>query len=53
MPASGTGARILAARHLAYPAERSSTSMDNVFRDSKLGAALRHLRSGYHRVNLA
>ncbi|MGH3157356.1 MAG: hypothetical protein ACRDNF_12370 [Streptosporangiaceae bacterium] len=27
--------------------------MENIFRDSKLGAALRHLPSGYPQVNLA
>jgi len=32
---------------------RHRTSIDNLFRDSKLGAALRHLPSGYPRVNLA
>jgi hypothetical protein len=32
---------------------RQRTSIENVFRDSKHGAALRHLPSGYHQVNLA
>ena len=32
---------------------RHRTSIENLFRDSKLGAALRHLPSGYPRVNLA
>jgi len=32
---------------------RHRTTVENVFRDSKLGAALRHLPSGYPRVNLA
>jgi DDE family transposase len=32
---------------------RHRTSIENIFRDSKLGAALRHLPSGYPRVNLA
>jgi len=32
---------------------RHRTCIENVFRDSKHGAALRHLPSGYHRVNLA
>jgi len=32
---------------------RHRTSIENVFRDSKHGAALRHLPSGYERVNLA
>ena len=27
--------------------------LENIFRDSKLGAALRHLPSGYPQVNLA
>ena len=32
---------------------RHRTTVENIFRDSKLGAALRHLPSGYPRVNLA
>ena len=32
---------------------RHRTSIENIFRDSKLGAALRHLSSGYHQVNMA
>jgi hypothetical protein len=32
---------------------RHRTSIENVFRDSKHGAALRHLPSGYRQVNLA
>jgi hypothetical protein len=32
---------------------RHRTSIENIFRDSKLGAALRHLPSGYPQVNLA
>jgi hypothetical protein len=32
---------------------RHRTTVENIFRDSKLGAALRHLPSGYTRVNLA
>ena len=32
---------------------RHRTTAENLFRDSKLGAALRHLPSGYHQVNLA
>jgi hypothetical protein len=32
---------------------RHRTSIENIFRDSKLGAALRHLPSGYHQVNTA
>ena len=32
---------------------RHRTTVENIFRDSKLGAALRHLPSGYHQVNLA
>ncbi len=32
---------------------RHRTSIENIFRDSKHGAALRHLPSGYPRVNLA
>jgi hypothetical protein len=32
---------------------RHRTSIENVFRDSKHGAALRHLPSGYHEVNTA
>ena len=32
---------------------RLRTTVENIFRDSKLGAALRHLRSGYPQVNRA
>jgi hypothetical protein len=32
---------------------RYRTTVENLFRDSKLGAALRHLSSGYPQVNLA
>jgi Transposase DDE domain group 1 len=32
---------------------RHRTTVENIFRDSKLGAALRHLPSGYPRVNQA
>jgi hypothetical protein len=32
---------------------RHRTAVENLFRDSKLGAALRHLPSGYPQVNLA
>jgi hypothetical protein len=32
---------------------RHRTTMENIFRDSKLGAALRHLPSGYTQVNMA
>ena len=32
---------------------RHRTSIENIFRDSKLGAALRHLPSGHPQVNLA
>ena len=32
---------------------RHRTTAENIFRDSKLGAALRHLPSGYPQVNLA
>jgi hypothetical protein len=32
---------------------RHRTTVENIFRDSKLGAALRHLPSGYHQVNMA
>ena len=32
---------------------RHRTSVENIFRDSKLGAALRHLPSGYPQVNMA
>lgn len=32
---------------------RHRTSIENIFRDSKHGAALRHLPSGYHEVNTA
>jgi hypothetical protein len=41
---------------LAVAAEhwyRHRTTVENLFRDSKLGAALRHLPSGYPQVNLA
>jgi Transposase DDE domain group 1 len=42
-------ARAVAAEHWY----RHRTSIENLFRDSKLGAALRHLPSGYPQVNLA
>ena len=42
-------ARAIAAEHWY----RHRTSIENLFRDSKLGAALRHLPSGYPQVNLA
>ena len=42
-------ARAAAAEHWY----RHRTSIENIFRDSKLGAALRHLPSGYPQVNLA
>ncbi|MGH3405412.1 MAG: transposase [Streptosporangiaceae bacterium] len=32
---------------------RHRTTVENIFRDSKLGAALRHLPPGYRRVNMA
>ena len=32
---------------------RHRTTVENLFRDGKLGAALRHLPSGYHQVNMA
>jgi hypothetical protein len=32
---------------------RHRTSIENIFRDAKLGGALRHLRSGYPQVNTA
>jgi hypothetical protein len=32
---------------------RHRTTVENIFRDSKHGAALRHLPSGYHQVNMA
>ncbi len=32
---------------------RHRTTVENIFRDSKLGAALRHLPSGYPQVNTA
>ena len=41
---------------LAVTAEhwyRHRTTVENLFRDSKLGAALRHLPSGYPQVNTA
>jgi hypothetical protein len=46
----------VSAPHKAVAAEhwyRHRTSIENIFRDSKLGAALRHLPSGYPQVNLA
>ena len=42
-------ARAIAAEHWY----RHRTSIENLFRDSKLGAALRHLPSGYPQVNTA
>ena len=42
-------ARAVAAEHW----HRHRTTVENLFRDSKLGAALRHLPSGYPQVNLA
>jgi hypothetical protein len=42
-------ARAAAAEHW----HRHRTTVENLFRDSKLGAALRHLPSGYPQVNLA
>jgi hypothetical protein len=44
-----TPARAVAAEHWY----RHRTTVENLFRDSKLGAALRHLPSGYPQVNLA
>jgi DDE family transposase len=44
-----TPARAAAAEHWY----RHRTTVENLFRDSKLGAALRHLPSGYPQVNLA
>lgn len=32
---------------------RHRTQVENIFRDAKIGAALRHLPSGYHQVNTA
>jgi DDE family transposase len=32
---------------------RHRTTVENIFRDGKIGAALRHLPSGYHQVNMA
>jgi Transposase DDE domain group 1 len=42
-------ARAAAAEHWY----RHRTTVENIFRDSRLGAALRRLPSGYHQVNLA
>jgi hypothetical protein len=42
-------AKVAAAEHWY----RHRTTVENLFRDSKLGAALRHLPSGYPQVNLA
>ena len=42
-------ARAAAAEHWY----RHRTTVENLFRDSKLGAALRHLPSGYPQVNTA
>ena len=42
-------ARAAAAEHWY----RHRTTVENLFRDSKIGAALRHLPSGYPQVNLA
>jgi hypothetical protein len=42
-------AKAIAAEHWY----RHRTTVENLFRDSKLGAALRHLPSGYPQVNLA
>ena len=42
-------ARAVAAEHWY----RHRTTVENIFRDSKLGAALRHLPSGYPQVNTA
>ena len=44
-----TGERAVAVEHWY----RHRTSIENVFRDAKLGAALRHLPSGYPQVNTA
>ena len=44
-----TGERAAAVEHWY----RHRTSIENVFRDAKLGAALRHLPSGYPQVNTA
>jgi Transposase DDE domain group 1 len=44
-----TPARAAAAEHWY----RHRTTVENLFRDSKIGAALRHLPSGYPQVNLA
>jgi DDE family transposase len=44
-----TGERVAAVEHWY----RHRTSIENVFRDAKLGAALRHLPSGYPQVNTA
>jgi hypothetical protein len=44
-----TGERAAAVEHWY----RHRTQVENVFRDAKLGAALRHLPSGYPRVNTA
>ena len=44
-----TPARAAAAEHW----HRHRTTVENLFRDSKLGAALRHLPSGYPQVNTA
>jgi len=43
------GARAAAAEHWY----RHRTQVENIFRDAKLGAALRHLPSGYPQVNTA
>ncbi len=32
---------------------RHRTTVENIFRDSELGAALRHLPSGYAQINMA
>jgi hypothetical protein len=42
-------AKAIAAEHWY----RHRTTVENIFRDSKLGAALRHLPSGYPQVNMA
>jgi hypothetical protein len=44
-----TPAQAVAAEHWY----RHRTTVENIFRDSKHGAALRHLPSGYHQVNMA
>ena len=44
-----TPAKAAAAEHWY----RHRTTVENIFRDSKLGAALRHLPSGYPQVNMA